>query len=73
MLSTDTEGDEKDDKADSLVCTCAHEKSLHADVQKVTITTVHAAKGLEWPVVFIPAGKLPRSHFRQGAMPANAK
>jgi DNA helicase-2/ATP-dependent DNA helicase PcrA len=21
----------------------------------VTITTVHAAKGLEWPVVFIPA------------------
>ena len=27
-------------------------------LQKVTITTVHAAKGLEWPVVFIPAGQL---------------
>lgn len=27
-------------------------------LQKVTITTVHAAKGLEWPVVFIPAGEL---------------
>ncbi|WWC87908.1 uncharacterized protein L201_002808 [Kwoniella dendrophila CBS 6074] len=25
------------------------------DKPKVTITTVHAAKGLEWPVVFIPA------------------
>lgn len=24
----------------------------------MTITTVHAAKGLEWPVVFIPAGEL---------------
>jgi DNA helicase II / ATP-dependent DNA helicase PcrA len=25
-------------------------------VQKVTISTCHAAKGLEWPVVFIPSG-----------------
>ena len=25
-------------------------------LQKVTITTCHAAKGLEWPVVIIPAG-----------------
>lgn len=24
-------------------------------VQKVTITTCHAAKGLEWPVVIVPA------------------
>jgi DNA helicase-2/ATP-dependent DNA helicase PcrA len=28
--------------------------------QKVTITTCHAAKGLEWPVVIIPAGKQPQ-------------
>ncbi|KAH7925501.1 UvrD-helicase-domain-containing protein [Leucogyrophana mollusca] len=26
------------------------------DSEKVTIATCHAAKGLEWPVVFIPAG-----------------
>lgn len=25
---------------------------------KVTISTCHAAKGLEWPVVFVPAGEL---------------
>lgn len=32
--------------------------------QKVTISTIHAAKGLEWPVVFIPAvyqGSIPHS------------
>ncbi|EKM58321.1 uncharacterized protein PHACADRAFT_193443 [Phanerochaete carnosa HHB-10118-sp] len=38
MLSTDTGQSSEDDK----------------DKQKVTITTCHAAKGLEWPVVFIP-------------------
>jgi superfamily I DNA/RNA helicase len=26
------------------------------ELQKVTISTCHAAKGLEWPVVFIPSG-----------------
>lgn len=42
MLSTDAETqDAKDDN------------STH----KVTISTCHAAKGLEWPVVFVPAGK----------------
>nr|POE72704.1 atp-dependent dna helicase srs2 [Quercus suber] len=33
-------------------------------MQKVTISTIHAAKGLEWPVVFIPAcyeGSIPHS------------
>ncbi|KAK4547196.1 hypothetical protein LTR36_001417 [Oleoguttula mirabilis] len=33
-------------------------------VQQLTISTIHAAKGLEWPVVFIPAcydGSLPHS------------
>ncbi|KAI9873368.1 MAG: hypothetical protein M1830_000484 [Pleopsidium flavum] len=32
--------------------------------QKVTISTIHAAKGLEWPVIFIPAayeGSIPHS------------
>ncbi|ORY24048.1 hypothetical protein BCR39DRAFT_547799 [Naematelia encephala] len=32
------------------------------DTPKVTITTVHAAKGLEWPVVFIPAGEFDLNH-----------
>jgi len=41
MLSTDTETqDARDDKS----------------TPKVTISTCHAAKGLEWPVVFVPAG-----------------
>jgi len=38
--------------------------SEEAAVEKVTISTIHAAKGLEWPVVFIPAayeGSLPHS------------
>lgn len=33
-------------------------------VQQITISTIHAAKGLEWPVVFIPAcydGSIPHS------------
>ena len=41
MLSTDAD---TQDNAD--------ERNAH----KVTITTCHAAKGLEWPVVFIPSG-----------------
>ncbi|KAJ5212212.1 uncharacterized protein N7498_003858 [Penicillium cinerascens] len=34
------------------------------ETEKVTISTIHAAKGLEWPVVFIPAvynGSIPHS------------
>ena len=42
MLSTDNETQEaKDDKSQA----------------KVTISTCHAAKGLEWPVVFLPASE----------------
>jgi len=29
---------------------------LHRGTKKVTISTCHAAKGLEWPVVMIPSG-----------------
>ncbi|KAK4693346.1 hypothetical protein P7C70_g8944, partial [Phenoliferia sp. Uapishka_3] len=39
MLATDTETETEDD----------------AKARKVTISTCHAAKGLEWPVVFVPA------------------
>lgn len=42
MLSTDTET--KDASGDKPTA-------------KVTLTTCHAAKGLEWPVVFLPAGE----------------
>jgi DNA helicase-2/ATP-dependent DNA helicase PcrA len=34
------------------------------EVQQVTISTIHSAKGLEWPIVFIPAvydGSIPHS------------
>jgi superfamily I DNA/RNA helicase len=32
-------------------------KITNSCFQKVVLTTVHAAKGLEWPVVFIPCGQ----------------
>ncbi|KAF2704891.1 P-loop containing nucleoside triphosphate hydrolase protein [Pleomassaria siparia CBS 279.74] len=40
------------------------EKEEGVEQQQVTISTIHAAKGLEWPVVFIPAvynGSIPHS------------
>jgi superfamily I DNA/RNA helicase len=58
MLSTDTES--KDDANNTPVGGSASATSsseiltLLASQQKVTITTVHGAKGLEWPVVFLP-------------------
>ncbi|RXK35890.1 hypothetical protein M231_06854 [Tremella mesenterica] len=39
----------------SMLSTDTDSEKDIADQPKVTITTVHAAKGLEWPVVFIPA------------------
>ncbi|KAF1914068.1 P-loop containing nucleoside triphosphate hydrolase protein [Ampelomyces quisqualis] len=36
----------------------------NGEIEQVTISTIHAAKGLEWPVVFIPAmydGSIPHS------------
>lgn len=38
-----------------LVTLSAHEEEEDEDRDKVTISTLHAAKGLEWPVVFLPA------------------
>lgn len=61
MLATDTEqskegeGEEGKGKSSELVSR-DHRKYSALTLQKVTLTTVHAAKGLEWPVVFIPAG-----------------
>ncbi|WVQ93444.1 hypothetical protein IAU59_000518 [Kwoniella sp. CBS 9459] len=39
----------------SMLSTDTESEQDDAYKPKVTITTVHAAKGLEWPVVFIPA------------------
>lgn len=41
----------------SMLSTDTEAQDDAAQVPKVTISTVHAAKGLEWPVVFIPAGE----------------
>ena len=53
MLSTDTES--KEDEGKQSVSYVLSIGSIQLKNQKVTITTVHSAKGLEWPVVFIPA------------------
>ncbi|WOO80687.1 ATP-dependent DNA helicase srs2 [Vanrija pseudolonga] len=39
----------------SMLSTDTGSDGDNVDTPKVTISTVHAAKGLEWPVVFIPA------------------
>ena len=49
----------------SLTASAADKASEGGEpVQQVTISTIHSAKGLEWPVVFIPAcyeGSIPHS------------
>ncbi|KAJ5684318.1 uncharacterized protein N7477_000663 [Penicillium maclennaniae] len=43
-------------------------KEGETETEKVTISTIHAAKGLEWPVVFIPAvynGSIPHSRAEE--------
>jgi superfamily I DNA/RNA helicase len=55
MLSSDTDADKNDALATPVRVTDCSPLLCADNVQKVTITTVHAAKGLEWPVVFIPA------------------
>lgn len=63
MLSS--EGDNDEDDATKEVCNCHQYKtsvrappltSFFLNRQKVTISTCHAAKGLEWPVVMVPGG-----------------
>jgi DNA helicase-2/ATP-dependent DNA helicase PcrA len=56
MLSTDSEASTEDDRNSNLV-SALQADHLELTLQKVTLTTVHSAKGLEWPVVFIPAGE----------------
>lgn len=56
MLSTETETkEEESNKPVSLVYEQRRQVSL-SFLKKVTVSTCHAAKGLEWPVVMIPAG-----------------
>ena len=45
----------------------------HRPMQKVTLTTCHAAKGLEWPVVFIPAGTSNLASLRSYLLIASSK
>jgi DNA helicase-2/ATP-dependent DNA helicase PcrA len=58
MLSS--EGDNQSEEGNKDVClfipfVCTFDYPLFW--QKVTISTCHSAKGLEWPVVMIPSGK----------------
>lgn len=60
MLATDTEtqaakGDAKLEVRSAVFELSSALLTRYLSEQKVTISTCHAAKGLEWPVVFIPA------------------
>ncbi len=67
MLSTDTEAQDVDDSK-VPVGTDEYQRVTEtnrtSDLQKVVLTTVHGAKGLEWPVVFIPCGTRRRESGR---------
>ncbi|TXT15032.1 uncharacterized protein COLE_01225 [Cutaneotrichosporon oleaginosum] len=41
----------------SMLSTDTESNEPDEEISKVTMSTVHAAKGLEWPVVFIPAAE----------------
>lgn len=61
MLSTDAQSQSDIANTDGVNCgtfivsACAN-GTLPFVSQKVTISTCHSAKGLEWPIVMIPAG-----------------
>lgn len=63
----DTDQDLLSSFLDNIALTASAEKKADEEnekVQQITISTIHAAKGLEWPVVFIPAcynGSIPHS------------
>jgi DNA helicase-2/ATP-dependent DNA helicase PcrA len=67
MLSTSEDsgkdGGEKDVSSSSNFG--ATRSNSAQDGQKVTISTCHSAKGLEWPVVMVPAGKFTTACFQR--------
>lgn len=64
MLSSEGDNDDEDDTKEVRIWLVCHTvgndlcTNLHSllNAQKVTISTCHAAKGLEWPVVMVPGG-----------------
>ena len=57
MLSS--EGDDETEEQSKEVCwQISDTDTMLKFAQKVTISTCHSAKGLEWPVVIVPSGKL---------------
>jgi superfamily I DNA/RNA helicase len=64
MLTTNAEEQADGDNNNvSSVPSALGSAKLNMRTQKVTISTCHAAKGLEWPVVFIPGGEFQLSGF----------
>ncbi len=68
LSDTDEEGPRGKDpgKNDVPVSAPEHIQELKpTPTKKVTISTCHSAKGLEWPVVFVPAGKESLVHYEE--------
>ncbi len=57
MLSSEGDSESEEENKDVSFTLILDNVRSHSSFKKVTISTCHAAKGLEWPVVIVPSGE----------------